>query len=86
MTRDLLEGIEVVVFDKDGTLIEFHRMWRGWVATLGDDLSRILGLDLRDELYALMGVDRETGRVYPHGLLAATPMLYLFFATCSARS
>jgi HAD superfamily hydrolase (TIGR01509 family) len=74
VTRDLLEGIEVVVFDKDGTLIEFHRMWRGWVGTLGDELSRHTGVDVRGELYALMGVDRETGRVYPHGLLAATPM------------
>jgi phosphoglycolate phosphatase len=74
VTPDLLEGIEVVVFDKDGTLIEFHRMWQGWVGTLGDALSRHTGIDFTADLYALMGVDQETGQVYTHGLLAATPM------------
>lgn len=74
---DVLEGIELVVFDKDGTLIEFARMWRDWVGELGARLSEATGVDLVDQLFALMGVDPASGAIYPHGLLAATPMARL---------
>jgi phosphoglycolate phosphatase-like HAD superfamily hydrolase len=71
---DPLEGIDLLVFDKDGTLIEFHHMWGGWVDELARRLGRRTGIGLGDSLYALLGVDRATGLVDPHGLLAATPM------------
>ena len=73
----ILEGIELVVFDKDGTLIEFEPMWRDWVAELARDLSAATGRPLAEPVYALMGVDPETGVIQPHGLLAATPMARL---------
>ncbi len=72
--RDPLEGIDLVVFDKDGTLIDFNSMWGGWVRNLADDLERGTGLTLADRLFDLLGVDRERGVVRSHGLLAATPM------------
>lgn len=72
--RDLLDGIDLLVFDKDGTLIEFHLMWGNWVEELANRLERASGLALRDRLYPLLGVDRSTGFVQAHGLLAATPM------------
>jgi phosphoglycolate phosphatase-like HAD superfamily hydrolase len=71
---DPLEGIDLLVFDKDGTLIEFHLMWGAWVGGLATRLEAASGLELRDGLYALLGVDRASGRVHAHGLLAATPM------------
>jgi phosphoglycolate phosphatase-like HAD superfamily hydrolase len=71
---DLLEGIDLVIFDKDGTLIEFHHMWGGWVRELARRLARRTGLELEDSLYALLGVERTSGLVDPGGLLAATPM------------
>jgi phosphoglycolate phosphatase len=74
---DPLEGIELVIFDKDGTLIEFHRMWRDWVGELGDALTVATGRPLRDAMYGLMGVDERSGWISPHGLLAATPMARL---------
>lgn len=74
---DPLEGIELVVFDKDGTLIEFDRMWRDWVAALGANLSAATGRPLVDQVFGLMGVDPVSGLIYPHGLLAATPMARL---------
>lgn len=74
---DPLEGIELVVFDKDGTLIEFHPMWRGWVDDLATNLSAATGLQLQEQVFSLLGVDRDSGTISPHGLLAATPMARL---------
>jgi phosphoglycolate phosphatase len=74
---DPLEGIELVVFDKDGTLIEFHRMWRAWVDALGTRIERAIRQPFRDALFGLMGVDPVSGAVHAHGLLAATPMARL---------
>jgi phosphoglycolate phosphatase len=73
-THDHLDGIELLIFDKDGTLIEFHLMWGGWVDLLANRLEAACGLALREGLYALLGVDLESGLVHAHGLLAATPM------------
>ncbi len=74
---DPLAGIELAIFDKDGTLIEFHFMWSDWVGNLGAALSAAHGSPLDDVVYAMMGVDRVSGRVMPHGALAATPMARL---------
>ena len=70
---DPLDGIDLLIFDKDGTLIEFHLMWGGWVDDLAARLEQATGLALRDGLYEILGVDPATGMVYWHGL-AATPM------------
>ncbi|HYN69842.1 MAG TPA: HAD family hydrolase [Candidatus Eisenbacteria bacterium] len=71
---DLLGGIELIVFDKDGTLIDFQYMWTGWLASTTERLEIETGLALGAELHGLMGVDPASGVVLPHGLLAATPM------------
>jgi phosphoglycolate phosphatase-like HAD superfamily hydrolase len=70
----LLDGIDLLVFDKDGTLIEFHLMWGAWVEALARRLEDAAGLPLREGMYPLLGVDPATGLVHAHGLLAATPM------------
>ena len=70
----VLDGIDLLVFDKDGTLIEFHLMWGRWVDQLAARLEAVTGLTLRQGLYALLGADAATGLVHAHGLLAATPM------------
>jgi phosphoglycolate phosphatase len=71
---DPLNGIDLLIFDKDGTLIEFQLMWGGWVAALARELEDATGLPLRDRLYPLLGVEQTTGLVHAHGLMAATPM------------
>jgi phosphoglycolate phosphatase len=70
----ILAGIDLIIFDKDGTLIEFDLMWGGWVEDIATKLEASTGLALRDGLYELLGVDPESGLVYWHGLMAATPM------------
>jgi phosphoglycolate phosphatase-like HAD superfamily hydrolase len=72
-----LAGLDLVVFDKDGTLIEFHAMWGGWVTDLADRLEAAAARPLREELYRAIGFDPVTGRADPHGGLAAMPMAVL---------
>jgi phosphoglycolate phosphatase-like HAD superfamily hydrolase len=73
-----LAGIELAIFDKDGTLIDFRLMWSGWVRELADRIAAAHGGRRLDGLlHDVMGVDIETGHVLPHGGLAATPMFRL---------
>ncbi|MES2210493.1 MAG: HAD family hydrolase [Chloroflexota bacterium] len=81
---DPLAGMDLAIFDKDGTLIDFHLMWSDWVRTLAGDLEATHGASLDDVLYPMMGVDPASGRVYPHGALAATPMVRLRAALVAA--
>jgi phosphoglycolate phosphatase len=72
-----LDGIDLLVFDKDGTLIDFHAMWSGWAESLADDLERATGRSVREPLFALLGYDPATGRAHAGGGLIATPMARL---------
>ncbi len=79
-----LAGMELAIFDKDGTLIEFHVMWSDWVGALADELAGAHGARLDEIVYRTMGVDPMTGLVLPHGALAATPMARLRSALVEA--
>lgn len=72
-----LAGVELVIFDKDGTLIDFHAMWSGWAETLADRLEAATGRPLREPLFAMLGYDAALGQTIPGGALSATPMARL---------
>jgi len=72
-----LAGIELVVFDKDGTLIDFSAMWTPWAVELANALEAATGRSLSAPLFELLGFDLATGRTLPHGALAVTPMTEL---------
>ena len=72
-----LDGIDLVVFDKDGTIIEFGAMWSGWAVTLAAALRGAVGRSVDGPLFAMLGYDAATGTVLPGGGLAATPMARL---------
>lgn len=74
---DPLRGMDLVVFDKDGTLIGFDTMWADWAVALGDRLSAAAGRDVRPSLLLVLGYDPVTGTATPGGALAATPMARL---------
>jgi len=69
-----LDGIDVVIFDKDGTLIDFHAMWGGWARGLGDRLDAAIRRPVSLDVYAAIGFDPSTGRVAPGGQLATATM------------
>jgi phosphoglycolate phosphatase-like HAD superfamily hydrolase len=69
-----LAGFDLVIFDKDGTLIDFHAMWSGWMETFAARLEAASGLALAGDLYDLMGYDAVAHRTLPGGPLAASTM------------
>jgi phosphoglycolate phosphatase len=70
-----------IIFDKDGTLIDFDAMWGGWVVYLAEQLHLDSGLNVREALCIAMGYDDENKKVLAHGKLAATPMHLLYRLT-----
>ena len=72
---------QLAIFDKDGTLIDFHAMWGSWVTELARRLEQTTGRLLADRLFAAMGFDPQTGYVTPSGPLAVTPIAELFVLT-----
>jgi phosphoglycolate phosphatase len=68
---------QAIIFDKDGTLIDFDVMWGGWAVYLAEQLHQASGLDVHGPLCLAFGYDEETRKVLAHGKLAAFPMAEL---------
>jgi phosphoglycolate phosphatase-like HAD superfamily hydrolase len=78
----------LIIFDKDGTLIDFAAMWAGWLIGLARRLEAATDRPLADRLFAAMDftlIDplAGTGHIAPAGELAVTPMAGL--ATLTRR-
>jgi phosphoglycolate phosphatase len=69
-----LTGIDVVIFDKDGTLIDFHAMWGGWARGLGERLDATIRRPVSLDVFATIGFDPTTGRVAAGAPLATATM------------
>jgi phosphoglycolate phosphatase len=69
-----LETIDLVVFDKDGTLISFEAMWSGWARELGLRLEVATRRPVAGDVFTSIGYDPTTDRVLPGGPLALDTM------------
>ena len=65
---------QAIIFDKDGTLIDFDVMWGSWTLQLADRLQTASGLDVRQALCKCYGYDIARHKVLPDGKLTCTPM------------
>ena len=66
----LLDAIDLVVFDKDGTLIDFDAMWADWALDIGRRLDVSTGRPVAGDVFAAIGFDPTTRRTLPTGPLA----------------
>ena len=66
----LLDGIDLVVFDKDGTLLDFCAMWGGWAHDLGRRLEGTTRRPVSGDVFAAIGFDPVSGRIRPGAPLA----------------
>jgi phosphoglycolate phosphatase len=64
----------LVVFDKDGTLIDFNFMWASWIKELARRLLYATQQPITDLLYQAMGYDDVNARVIAGGPLAVCSM------------
>jgi phosphoglycolate phosphatase len=64
----------LIIFDKGGTLIDFHGMWSEWVMELARRVEDVTGLPVTEQLFREMGVDPHSGHIATDGPLATTPM------------
>ncbi|HEY7589723.1 MAG TPA: HAD family hydrolase [Candidatus Limnocylindrales bacterium] len=74
---DPLAGIDLVIFDKDGTLIDFDAMWAPWLVELATRLDTLTGRALASRLFETLGFDAVAGRTIAGSPLAVTPMAQL---------
>lgn len=74
MLHPILDGIDVVVFDKDGTLISFEAMWSGWARELGTRLEIATRRPVAGDIFTTIGYDPVAGRVQSGGPLAIATM------------
>lgn len=72
---------QAIIFDKDGTLIDFDAMWGGWTIYLAQQLQLASDLDVRQKLCLTFGVDESTNKVLAGGKLASMPMSLLYNLT-----
>ncbi|GAC1664949.1 MAG: HAD family hydrolase [Candidatus Limnocylindrales bacterium] len=70
----ILDGIDLVVFDKDGTLISFEAMWIGWALDLGTRLDIATRRPVAGEVFTTIGFDPVAKRILPGGPLAIETM------------
>jgi phosphoglycolate phosphatase-like HAD superfamily hydrolase len=60
-----------IIFDKDGTLIDFDAMWGDWTLQLADRMLTLANLDIRLPLCDSFGYDLHTKKILPDGNLAS---------------
>ena len=66
--------IQAIVFDKDGTLIDFNAMWGDWITELARHLEAAAYISIAPQLFQAVGFDPVTGAVAPTGPLAIATM------------
>jgi phosphoglycolate phosphatase-like HAD superfamily hydrolase len=71
---ELPSNIEAIVFDKDGTLIDFNAMWGDWITELARQLEAAAYVSIAPQLFQAVGFDPVTGAVAPAGPLAIATM------------
>src|ERR1700736_1862423 len=76
----LVRDIELAVFDKDGTLIDFHHLWgrKARLAVEAVVLAAKGDLALANRLYHAIGFDLQTGQAAASGPLATAAMAKLY--------
>jgi phosphoglycolate phosphatase len=76
----IVRDIELAVFDKDGTLIDFHHLWgrKARLAVEAVVLAAKGDLALANRLYHAIGFDLQTGQAAASGPLATAAMAKLY--------
>jgi phosphoglycolate phosphatase-like HAD superfamily hydrolase len=72
-----LRAPQLVIFDKDGTLIDFQQMWGRWAIGFAERMSAAIGHDVRAAFADAYGYDPATAHIDPTGRLAIASMAHM---------
>jgi phosphoglycolate phosphatase len=64
----------LIIFDKDGTLIDINTMWGGWITELAQRLEVVTGRSIAGQLFKTMAFDPDSGTIAPSGPLSIAPL------------
>lgn len=69
VNNQMIEGIKLVIFDKDGTLMDLYHYWSQMVGLRAKFICQELKLDMthHNNLLYDMGVDSKVGKLRPEG-------------------
>lgn len=69
LDSQVIEGVELAIFDKDGTLMDLYHYWSQMICLRADYIARELDLDIchKNRMIYEMGVDLENKRLRPQG-------------------
>ena len=77
-------GIDLIVFDKDGTLIDLHYLWGQRTRRCADWLcEQLADQTLRPALYKTLGYAPEAGLILANSPMATIPRSQLVFVTAT---
>ena len=70
----LTQSPALVIFDKDGTLIDFQQMWGRWAKQFAARVSDAITHDVNATIASVFGYDQATTYIDPRGPLAIASM------------
>lgn len=70
----ILADVDLVVLDKDGTLIDFGAMWNGWARDLGSRLELATRRPVAGDIFTTIGFDPVADRIRPGSPMAVGTM------------
>ena len=78
----LSDKVKVVIFDKDGTLIDIHHYWSSMIRIRASFIALKYFKNsekerLENELIDIMGVNLETGKIKPEGPIGVKPRSFI---------
>lgn len=76
-----ISNVKMIIFDKDGTLIDIHHYWCSMIKFRAEFLvNSILDIDkkaLYEDLISSMGIDSKTKRMKPEGPVGIKPRSFI---------
>ncbi len=79
----ILEEVDLVLFDKDGTLVDIHHYWTSMIKARASLIARrymgdhVGSQTIEAGLVDVMGVDLESGRMKPDGPVGIKPRRFI---------
>lgn len=80
INKNVIEGVEAIILDKDGTIMDFDKMWKAIIAERAKVIAEKVNEEhpmcetaerqLQSQLVYAMGIDPLSGKVEPRGPVA----------------